>query len=363
MRICDSTIFITIKHSFDGEVIMLTDHPSQIRAVLRSGSAIEIGAPRFKFPHPSRAQIVLGFAAIYLIWGSTYLGIRYAVETIPPLLMMGIRHFTAGLVVFIWARRRGDPAPTRLQWCYATVTGALLFLGGHGTIAWAEQRIPSGLTALLCATLPLWTVLLASRREGKLGAKVWTGLLLGFGGVALLIGPDAISSGKRLDLLAAAAALSGSFLWAAGTIYSQRVKLPASTVLSAAMQMVAGGAALLIASLLAGESATFNVAGVTAKSVFALAYLIVFGSIIAFTVFTWLVTVSSSSQVSTYAYVNPVVAVFLGWALADERIGIRTIAATVIILASVALVSGRGKVHAATREIKEMGEVREAAGD
>jgi drug/metabolite transporter (DMT)-like permease len=239
----------------------------------------------------------------------------------------------------------------------------LLFLGGHGTIAWAEQRIPSGLTALLCATLPLWTVLLASRSEGKLGAKVWTGLLLGFGGVALLIGPDAISSGRRLDLLAAGAALSGSFLWAAGTIYSQRVKLPASTVLSAAMQMVAGGAALLIASLLAGEATAFNVAGVTAKSVFALAYLIVFGSIIAFTVFTWLVTVSSSSQVSTYAYVNPVVAVFLGWALADERIGIRTIAATVIILASVALVSGRGKAHAATREIKEMGEVREEIYD
>jgi drug/metabolite transporter (DMT)-like permease len=256
--------------------------------------------------------------------------------------MMGIRHFTAGLVVFIWARRRGDPAPTRLQWAYATVTGGLLFLGGHGTIAWAEQRIPSGLTALLCATLPLWTVLLASRSEGKLGVKVWTGLLLGFGGVALLIGPDAISTGRRLDLLAAAAALSGSFLWAAGTIYSQRVKLPASTVLSAAMQMVAGGAALLIASLLAGEATAFNVAGVTAKSVFALACLIVFGSIIAFTVFTWLVTVSSSSQVSTYAYVNPVVAVVLGWAVAGEPITSRMLVAAAIIIASVALITVTG---------------------
>ena len=341
---------------------MRTDHPSQIRAVLRSGSAIEIGAPRFKFPHPSRAQIVVGFAAIYLIWGSTYLGIRYAVETIPPLLMMGIRHFTAGLLVFIWARRRGAPAPTRLHWGYATVTGALLFLGGHGTIAWAEQRIPSGLTALLCATLPLWTVLLSSRSEGKLGAKVWTGLLLGFGGVALLIGPDAVSTGRRLDLLAAAAALSGSFLWAAGTIYSQRVKLPASTVLSAAMQMVAGGTALLIASLIAREPRALDVAAITGKSIFALAYLIVFGSIIAFTVFTWLVTVSSSSQVSTYAYVNPVVAVFLGWALADERIGIRTIAATVIILASVALVSVR-KTHNAAREINEIEQAREEIYD
>jgi len=355
----------TIKNYFDGEVAMLTDRPSQIRALLRSGSAIEIGPPfrRHNFARPTRAQIVLGFAAIYLIWGSTYLGIRYAVETIPPLLMMGIRHFTAGLLVFIWARRQGDPAPTRLQWGYAAVTGALLFLGGHGTIAWAEQRIPSGLAALLCATLPLWTVLLASRNEGKLGAKVWTGLLLGFGGVALLIGPDAISSGRRLDLLATAVALSSAFLWAAGTIYSQRVKLAVSTVLSAAMQMGAGGATLLIASLIAGEPSALNVAAITEKSVFALVYLIVFGSIIAFTVFTWLVTVSSSSQVSTYAYVNPVVAVFVGWALADEHIGPRTIAATVIILASVALVSGRGKVQEPRHEIKEMAEVTEAAGD
>src|SRR5438046_8597526 len=128
-------MFITVKNNFDGEVNMLTDHSLQIRTLLRSGSALEIGAPRFKFPRPSRAQIVLGFAAIYLIWGSTYLGIRYAVESIPPLLMMGIRHFTAGLLVFVWTRRRGDPAPTRLQWGYATVIGALLFLGGHGAIA------------------------------------------------------------------------------------------------------------------------------------------------------------------------------------------------------------------------------------
>src|SRR5438874_3853934 len=262
---------ITIKSYFDGEVFMLTYLPSQIRAALRSGSVIEIGAPSLqqKFARPSRAQIVLGFAAIYLICGSTYLGIRYAVETIPPLLMMGIRHFTAGLLVFVWARRRGGPAPTRLQWGYATVAGAFLFLGGHGTIAWAEQRIPSGLTALLCATLPLWTVLLALRSEGKLGAKVWTGLLLGFGGVALLIGPDVVSSGRHLDLVAVGAGLASAFLWAAGTIYSQRVKLPASTVLSASMQMIAGGASLLIVSLIAGEPSALKAAAITGKSVFA----------------------------------------------------------------------------------------------
>src|SRR5437764_2996399 len=189
--------------------IMRTSQPAPIRSVLRDCEVIEIGAPVRRSQHaPSRTHIVLAFAAIYLIWGSTYLGIRYAVETIPPLLMMGVRHLTAGILTYAWARQRGAPRPLAKHWVYATVLGAVLFLGGHGILAWAEQEIPSGLAALLCATLPLWTVLLASRNEGKLRVKVWTGLLLGFGGVALLIGPDAISSGRRLDLAAAGAGLA-----------------------------------------------------------------------------------------------------------------------------------------------------------
>jgi len=288
---------------------------------------------------------VLGFAAIYIIWGSTYLGIRYAVETIPPLLMMAVRHSVAGVTVYAWARYRGAESPTLKEWVYAAIAGTILFLGGHGTLAWAEQKVPSGLAALLCATLPLWTVLLAwiYRSERTLGAKAWVGILLGFAGVAILIGPDVFRPHGSLDLLAAGTVMFGSFAWAVGTAYSHSVKLPSSTVLSAAMQMIAGGSSLYVASIFSGEISNIHLALFTVRSVAALAYLIVFGSIIAFTVFTWLVSVCPQSRVSTYAYVNPVVAVFLGWALAGEPIGIHTMVATIVILAGVALVSIRTK--------------------
>jgi len=351
---------------------MFSDHPSHILALLRSGSQVEIGSPASSQPKvkkqwfSSRAQIVLGFVAIYLIWGSTYLGIRYAVETIPPLLTMGVRHLVAGALVYAWVRRRGSPAPDLKQWGYAGIAGMFLFLGGHGVLAWAEQRVPSGLAALLWATLPLWTVLL-SRLDGterKLGARAWAGLLLGFAGVALLIGPIAL--GQRLDLLAAGAVLSSALLWALGTSYSRAVRMPASTVLSAAMQMVSGGTMLLIAGLLAGEGARVHVASITTRSVLSLSYLIVFGSIIGFTVYIWLLSVSSPSRLSTYAYVNPVVAVLLGWAVAGEGLGVRTLMATAIILAGVALVSTRRKQPAVLelrRRPVAIEDACEAAGD
>jgi drug/metabolite transporter (DMT)-like permease len=351
---------------------MFSDQAAQIQALLRSGCNVEIGGPavtigktRHLPVHP-RTSVVLGFAAIYLIWGSTYLGIRYAVETIPPLLMMGVRHSVAGALVYVWARRRGASAPRFKQWGYAVIAGALLFLGGHGTLAWAEQKVPSGLAALLCATLPLWTVLVAQfdGTERKLGLRAWLGLLLGFAGVALLIGPDALRA--RLDLLAAGAVLSSALLWALGTSYTRAARMPSSTVLSAAMQMMSGGATLLIASLLTGEAGRVHLANITTRSVFALAYLIVFGSIIAFTVYTWLVTVSSPSMLSTYAYVNPAVAVLIGWVVAGEVVGVRTLAATAIILAGVALVSTRRKQPPVAERVSEPFSVRgvwETTGD
>jgi len=328
---------------------MISAHPTQILALLRSGEKVEIGGGSSssrsdgRKAASSRIPLLLGFATIYLIWGSTYLGIRYAVETIPPYLMMGLRHFTAGALVYAWARWRGAPGPTIRQWGYAVVAGGILFVGGHGTLAWAEQRIPSGLAALLCATLPLWTVLLArlDGTEPRLGPKALAGILVGFGGVALLIGPGAL--GQRLDLLAAGTALLSALLWAAGTAYTRRAQLPSSKLLSAAMQMLSGGTLLLITGVLIGEGHQMHVAALTTRSVLALVYLIVLGSIIAFSVYTWLIGVSSPSMLSTYAYVNPVVAVFLGWIMADEAVGPRTILATVVILAGVALVSRRSK--------------------
>jgi drug/metabolite transporter (DMT)-like permease len=343
----------------------VSDHPSQIRTVLRS-CEVEIGTaserPRRTqlVPTHSRTQVVLGFAAIYLIWGSTYLGIRYAVETIPPLLMMGIRHSVAGACVYGWARLRGTPAPQRRQWLFAAIAGGLLFLGSHGTLAWAEQRVPSGLAALLCATLPLWTVLLAAvdGTQRRLGFRALAGILLGFGGVALLIGPSAWQ--RQLPWLPAAVVPFGTLLWVAGTSYTRRASLPSSKVLSAAMQMISGGALLLIAAWLTGEAHHLQPAAITLRSIVALAFLIVFGSIIAFTVYTWLVTVSSPSMVSTYAYVNPVVAVLIGWALADEPIGWRTIAAAAIILAGVALVSKPGKPVMTVKDARGVASAREA---
>ena len=335
---------------------MLSEHPAQVLAVLRSGPAVEIGGSEPRTPGssllgPSRARLVMGFAAIYLIWGSTYLGIRYAVETIPPLFMMGVRHFVAGSVVYAWARGRGEPAPQPRHWFYALIAGALLFVGGHGTLAWAEQRVPSGLAALLCATLPLWTVLLARAdgTEPRIGRKTLVGIVLGFAGVALLIGPAALH--QRSGLLDAAVVLSSALLWAVGTGYTRRVDLPSSKLVSAAIQMLAGGALLLLSGVLGGEAAQLHWTVITPRSIFALAYLIVAGSIIAFSVYTWLVPVSSPSMLSTYAYVNPVIAVFLGWLLAGEALGIRTLIATVVIVAGVMLVSLRQRPQASRKPV------------
>jgi drug/metabolite transporter (DMT)-like permease len=278
--------------------------------------------------------------------------------------MMGIRHLTAGTLLYAWVRRRGTPAPSRAHWINAAVAGAILFLGAHGSLAWAEVKVPSGLAALLSATLPFWIVLLAYLRgtEGNLGGRVIAGLLLGFAGVALLIGPEGLRQSGQADWLSAGAVLLGSFLWAVGATYTRSVKLPSSAVLSAAMQMLAGGIALLLVGSLT-EAREFHPAAVSAKSVLALAYMIVFGSIIAFTAFTWLMTTSSAARVSTYAYVNPVVAVFLGWALAQEPVGLRTLAAAGVILAGVALVSTRGKKSPVKLQTPPARELQAEAGD
>jgi drug/metabolite transporter (DMT)-like permease len=346
---------------------MFTEQPLQIMAKIRSGEVAEIGGAS-RTPvrtrdqrgrrigdhtvpgHPPNHQVAvvhvaLAFAAIYLIWGSTYLAIRYAVEAIPPLLMMGIRHFTAGTLLYAWVRMRGTPAPLRIHWKAAAVAGAIFFLGGHGTLAWAEQRVPSGLAALLNATLPLWIVLLTMWTGNRrvLTRKVLIGLLLGFAGVGVLIGPAALHGNSGFSLFFALVVLAGALLWAIGTIYTQRVRLPESASLSAAMQMMTGGLSLFAASLVFGER--IHITQVTTRAAASLGYLIVFGSLIAFSAFTWLHKVAPAARISTYAYVNPVVAVFLGWMLAGEFIGARTIAATAIILAGVALVN-RGRVEA-----------------
>jgi len=328
----------------------MLDEISEIRTLLRSGTLKEIGGGRkvSSTPRPTTAALVGAFAAIYLIWGSTYLAIRYAIETLPPLLMMGMRHVCAGAALYAWTRLRGTPAPKLREWLHPALIGALLFLGGHGSLAWAEQHVPSGIAALLVATLPMWIVVLARIKgtERKFGGRALGGLLLGFVGVAVLFGPDVLLHSGEVNLLGAVAVLFGTFVWAAGTIYMRSVKMPDSPVISSAMQMLAGGIALVIAATLTRETAGFHLGAVSGRSWFALAYLAVFGSIIAFTAYNWLHTVATPSRVATYAYVNPVVAVLLGWLLAAEPMGVYTVIAMVVILAGVALVnSGQRDEH------------------
>jgi drug/metabolite transporter (DMT)-like permease len=330
---------------------MRDERASKIRTLLHSGQLTDIGGRpgAFRAAVPTTAGLVAAFAAIYLVWGSTYLAIRYAVETFPPLLMMGVRHLIAGALLYGWVRWRGTPAPRLREWLHPVLIGTMLFLGGHGSLAWAEQRVPSGIAALLVATLPMWIVVLARIRgtERKLSGRALAGLILGFVGVAVLFGPDAWRHNGELNLVGAGAVLFGTFIWAAGTIYMRSVKMPESPVLSSAMQMLAGGASLMIAAALTGEASRFHLAAVTTRSWLALAYLIVFGSIIAFTAYSWLHMVASPSRVATYAYVNPVVAVLIGWALASEPIGVFTVIAMVVILVGVGLVNaGHREEHA-----------------
>ena len=326
---------------------------SEIRSLLRSGELIDIGAAgASRSAVPSTAGLVAAFAAIYLIWGSTYLAIRFAVETIPPLLMMGMRHMSAGALLYGWARWRGVRAPRLREWLHPALIGTLLFLGGHGSLAWAEQRVPSGIAALLVATLPMWVVLLArvAGIERHLSGLAVAGLVLGFAGVAVLFAPDVLRHNGDLNLVSASAVLLGTFIWSAGTIYMRSVKMPDSPAMSSAMQMFAGGVALAIAATISGESASFHPASVSARSWMAFAYLVVFGSLVAFTAYSWLHMVAAPSRVSTYAYVNPVVAVLLGRVLGSEAIGLLTVVAMVIILAGVALVnSGQRDTHGAER--------------
>lgn len=289
----------------------------------------------------SRAKVAAAFAAIYIIWGSTFLGIRYAIETMPPLLMAGARFVIAGAIVYAWAAIREGARPTRRQWVNTAIVGALLLTVGNGAVVWAEQFVPSGLVALVVAITPLWMVTFEWLRPGgdRPNKRVLGGIALGFVGLVLLIGPGDIMGGGAVDPRSAAVLLVGTLAWAGGSIYSRSLELPGSARLSTAMQMLAAGVLLLVAGAIGGESSRVSLEAMSLKSVLAVGYLIIFGSIIGFTAYSWLLTVSSAAKVSTYAYVNPVVALFLGWALAREPLTSRTILAAGVVLGGVALIT------------------------
>lgn len=289
-----------------------------------------------------RVRVAIALGAVYIIWGSTYLAIRVGLETMPPFLMAGVRFLVAGGLLYAWMRWRGVPKPERVHWRSATIVGAGLLLGGNGGVCWAEQRVPSGLTALIIGTMPLWMALIDWIWYGaaKPTARTVFGLTCGFVGVGLLISPGEFAGGDHVDPIGAAALIGAEICWATGSLYSRRAKLPASPWLATAMEMLTGGVLLLVASGLTGEWARVPTLHVSARSLIALLYLLTFGSLIAFSAYIWLLRATSVAVVSTYAYVNPVVAVFLGWLLLGEPVTLRTLlAAGAIIVAVVAIIS------------------------
>jgi len=284
-----------------------------------------------------RTKVAIALATVYVVWGSTYLAIAVADRTLPPLLMLAVRFGVAGALLYGWSWWRGDvrrTRPGRREWTAAAIVGALLLFVETGSVAWAEQRVASGLTALLVASVPLFSALLDRTVFGvRLSLGALAGIATGLFGVALLVGPSA-----HIDPVGAAVLLAGAFAWAAGSAYARVAPLPRASFLSTAMQMLCGAALLAIAGVASGELGQVHLAAVSAESLGAFAYLIVVGSIVAYTAYGWLLQSGTSSVVvSTYAYVNPAIAVVLGWLFAGEAVGGREVAAGAVILASVGL--------------------------
>jgi drug/metabolite transporter (DMT)-like permease len=289
------------------------------------------------------ARIAAAFAIVYVVWGSTYLGIRFALETIPPFLMAGARFLLAGGALYAYSRWRGAPRPTVREWRHAALLGGFLFLGGNGAVVWAQQYVPSGVAALLVATEPMIFVLLDGWRRGRRpDARVLAGLALGLAGVGLLVGPGAILGGGRVHAGAAIVVLLGATSWAWGSLKSSTLPLPKSPTMSTAMTLFSGGVLLSAAAIVRGEPWAFDPAAVSAKSLLATLYLVSFGSIVAFSAYLFLLKNATPARVATYAYVNPVVAVLLGWAFAGEPLVRRTVLAALVIVASVALIIRSG---------------------
>lgn len=297
--------------------------------------------------------VLVAFAAVYVVWGSTYLAIRVGLESFPPFVLAGLRHLTAGLVLYPFVRWRTELRPTAANWRASVVTGFLLLFIGNGGVSWAEQSVPSGITALLVATVSLWLVIVDWLRPGGVQPvpKVVIGLLMGFAGMVLLVGPSHLGGSERVDPRGAAILVFASFAWACGSLYSKHGGMPSSPILGVAMQSFGGGVILLLAGMITGEFHAVHFGAISLRSWIALSYLIVFGSGIGFSAYIYILHKSTPARVGTYAFVNPVVALFLGWLIAGEAITLRTVLAAAVILTAVILVITAP--HPASARVKE----------
>lgn len=292
---------------------------------------------------PSRLITVLAFAAVYIVWGSTYLGIRLAIETLPGFLMAGTRFTLAGTILLLWSRLKGERFLSSLtEWRKALVVGGLLLLFGNGGVTWAEKYVATSLAALLVATEPLWVVILnwiATRKRPN--SKVLLGVLIGLAGVALLVsdGLSGTSNQSWLSLIGAGVVVLAGLGWAAGSVYSSHHPIRSSTSMASGMQMFSGGGLLLLLAIVTGDVGRLNLANASWTSIGAFFYLLVFGSLVGFTAYSWLLNNVTPAMATTYAYVNPVVAVFLGWLIASEPITTRMLLGAVVIISSVVLIT------------------------
>jgi drug/metabolite transporter (DMT)-like permease len=316
------------------------------RGVSVAGNEFSMLATRRGYP----VKLALAFAAIYLVWGSTYLAIRYSVETIPPLMTAGIRFAVAGGVLFAWAWGRGV-RPKREHWMAGVIVGALFFLVSHGMIYWAEQTVASGLAAVLIATEPMF-ILVFSRLTGpqKISRPSALGLALGVLGVGLLTGAELATKSSLMGL---GAVLLASVSWSAGVVISLKLRLPEDALMRTAIPLICGALMLLAAAGVTGEFQSVRWSGISLRSVLGLGYLIVFGSVVAFTAYTWLLQHCPPTLVATHTYANPIVAVLLGWLVAAEPLDANLALATLAILGAIFLI-GRGERNPAPRETKEV---------
>ena len=290
---------------------------------------------------PATWKTLLAFAIVYFVWGSTYLAIRVGVREVPPFLLAGMRFLIAGIVLFTWMWARGTPVPARREWAAASFLAVLIFVLDYGLLFWAEQRVPSGIAAVMLATIPVFMSLLEIifLRTQQLTLRLAIGLLVGIGGVAILMSRSAAFGETPIDGAGAAALLIASISWSTASILTRKLPLPASKPMSSAAQMLSGGVLLTLVAGFLGEFHRFHVRAVSPRAWFALVYLIVAGSIVAFTAYVWLIHHESPTKVGTYAYVNPVVAVIIGYFLGGEVVGSRTLLGTLLVLVSVVVIT------------------------
>lgn len=312
-------------------------------------------------PRRHRWQTLLAFAIIYFVWGSTYLAIRVGVREVPPFLLAAVRFFAAGIVMYLWMRARGTPSPTRREWAGVSLLAVLIFVLDYGLVFWAEQRVPSGIAAVMMATIPVFMALaeILFLRTQKLTLRLGFSLLVGMGGVAVLVSRSAGFGEGPIDTSGAIALVVAAISWSVGSVLTRKLPLPKSKPMSSGAQMLAGGFLLTLTALALGEFRGFHVQAVSLGAWLALVYLIIAGSIIAFTAYVWLIHHESPTKVGTYAYVNPVVAVFLGYFLGGEGLGARTVVGTALVLVSVIVITTAPKKSPELKPVVEEAQLAE----